>query len=109
MIKHLTPKSKEELKVSIESLSIDDKLVFGAESKNLELIKYALSHGADIHYECDLALRWAVYQNDYPITKLLLDAGANKHNKIYNFMYDAVEWAFEKHFNEIFDLLRNYD
>ena len=47
-IKHLTPKSKEEIKQATENLSYDEKLKVGIENNILELVKDAIKHKVNI-------------------------------------------------------------
>jgi len=49
-----------------------------ARYKRLDFVKYLIDEkNHDIHYDDDLALRWAVYGEDFEMTKFLLSRGAD--------------------------------
>ncbi|HYD16991.1 MAG TPA: ankyrin repeat domain-containing protein [Patescibacteria group bacterium] len=54
-------------------------LVTGAAAGVPELVTDALAHGADIHFENDLALRTASLMGHFEIARHLVDKGANIH------------------------------
>ena len=56
------------------------RLLFDAASiGNNALVAFLLDHGANIHGQNDLALRWAAENGHTETVKLLLDRGANIH------------------------------
>jgi hypothetical protein len=48
-----------------------------ADAGKIDYVKYLIDAGWDIHYNDDLALKWAVRKAHYKVVKLLIDAGAN--------------------------------
>jgi len=78
-IKHLKPKSEEEIRSCLKNLSPKEKLETGAIQGLFWLVKDALDAGADVHASNDYALRWASYNGHLEVVKVLLDAGANVH------------------------------
>jgi len=78
-IKHLKPRSEEEIRSSLKNLSSEEKLKTGAEEGLLWLVKDALNKGADVHAYNDYALRLASDKGHVEVVKMLLDAGANVH------------------------------
>ena len=78
MIKHLTPKSEEELKSAFESMDRQEKLKEGVEKNMLWLVKNAIETGADVHIRSDYVLRYACCFGLIDIIKVLLDAGADR-------------------------------
>ena len=72
-IKHLTPRSKEELKTIYSKLSPNDKLETGSKEGILWLVKDALAAGADVHANNDLALLWASGNGHVEVVKVLKD------------------------------------
>jgi hypothetical protein len=88
-IKHLKPRSEEEIKSCLKNLSPKEKLETGAEEGLLWLIKDALDTGADVHAWNDWALRWASAKGHVEVVKVLLDAGANVHARDD----EALQWA----------------
>jgi hypothetical protein len=54
--------------------NIDDLLWISAWLKRIDLVKLILKMNVDVHKYRDRALRWAIYNHDLKMTKLLLDA-----------------------------------
>jgi len=78
-IKHLTPRSEQELQTNMKNLPPQEKLKTGARQGITWLVKDAIAAGANVHTLDDRALRWASYNGHAEVVKLLLDAGANVH------------------------------
>jgi hypothetical protein len=78
-IKHLKPRSEEEIENYFRSLSPPAKLIEGSTDNNLKLIKRAVKEGADIHWHNDFTLQNAAWYGHYNIVKFLLNAGADVH------------------------------
>jgi len=78
-IKHLSPKSEEEIRSSFKNLSPQEKLETGSEEGLLWLVKDALAAGADVHARNDYALRWASKNGHVEVVKVLLAVGADVH------------------------------
>jgi len=78
-IKHLKPKSEEEIRSCLKNLSPEEKLETGAIEGLFWLVKDALDAGANVHARDDWALRWASENGHVEVVKVLLDAGANVH------------------------------
>ena len=60
-------------------LSMNNRLVYGAERGYEEIVKSALQHGADIYASYDYALRKAAEKGHTETVKVLLDSGARIH------------------------------
>lgn len=54
-------------------------LVIAVTNRSLEQVTACLAKGADVHYESDLALRYAAYLGYTDIVEALLNKGANVH------------------------------
>jgi hypothetical protein len=78
-IKHLKPKSEEEIRSCLKNLSPEEKLETGVKQSILWLVKDALTEGADVHADNDYALQCASWYGHAEVVKVLLDAGANVH------------------------------
>jgi hypothetical protein len=69
-----------QLKIFKESKGKVDELLFNASNKgSLELVKYSLEKGANIHGNNDEALRWASANGQLEVVKYLVEQGANIH------------------------------
>lgn len=100
-IKHLVPKTAEEIKSLFKNLLPDEKLEVGAEEGITWLVQEALDEVVDIHADDDHALRCASEYGHVEVVKILLDAGADIHAK-----YDyALRWASLKGHTEIVKIL----
>lgn len=82
----------------------DDLLWISTRHGKIELVKYLLNKGANIHHLSDRALRWAVKQKHYDIVKFLIDNGANVN------AYDgsAFQLASDHNDKKMLDLLISY-
>ena len=58
---------------------IDDALRWSSQKGHLEVVKYLVSKGADIHADNDFALRFAGYNGYLEVVKYLVFKGANIH------------------------------
>jgi len=89
----------------------NDLLIQGVRENNIKLVKKALLNGADVNIYNDLPLRLALMYNNYELTKLLLEYGANPHvgNDI---LYTLYEPPFQEKVNpendRIYRLLLKY-
>lgn len=59
----------------------DSALSSAAFNGHLEIVKYLVEHGADIHSEHNRALRWAAERGYLEIVNYLVEHGANIHAK----------------------------
>jgi ankyrin repeat protein len=82
----------------------DDLLWICARYNKIELVKYLLNKGANIHYKSNRALRWAVYNKNYEITHILLEMGADVN------AYDSGAYELAKSNNDsgMLSLLKKY-
>ena len=100
-IKHLKPKSEQEIQSSMSNLSPEEKLRTGAQEGLVWLIKDAISEGADIHIWNDWALRYASDRGHAEVVKFLLNAGADVHAN----NDAALRWASDSGHVEVVKLL----
>ena len=100
-IKHLSPKSEEEIRSSFKNLSPQEKLETGSEEGLLWLVKDALAAGADVHAEDDYALRWASKNGHVEVVKVLLAVGADVHARDDY----ALQWASKNGHVEVVKVL----
>ena len=82
MIKHLKPKTEEEMNLFFQQLSPNEKLLEGCKQGFVNLVKDALKEGANEHKKTNDpvfsgGLSWAIIYNHAEIVKLLIDDGAN--------------------------------
>ena len=78
--------------------NLNKQLIEATEKGDLELIKYLVEQGADIHAKNDCALRLASYSGNIEIVKYLVEQGAEIHAKNNN----ALRWASENnHLNVV--------
>ena len=78
-IKDLHDMLKYDIYMKKEFENDNDLLWISTKFGKLDLVKYLLNKGADIHYLEDRALRWAAKRKHYDVVKFLLDNGANIH------------------------------
>jgi len=97
----LKPKSEEEIKSTIDSLSPIDLLIVSSKVGFLIGVKKALERGADIHILNDYALRYASRYGHYDLVEFLLKNGANVHADVE----EALWWALEDNNLNIVELL----
>jgi len=57
----------------------DLALCWAAENGYLEIVKYLVENGANIHANNDCALRWAAYKGHLEVVKYLIENGADIH------------------------------
>ena len=100
-IKHLKPKSEEEIRSCLKNLSPEEKLETGVKERLSWLVKDALDAGANVHTEDDDALRLASHNGHVKVVKVLLDAGANVHADDDA----ALRWASYRHLEVVKTLL----
>lgn len=77
MIKHLKPRSEEEIITLFKNLSPNEKLKEGCAHKYIRLVESALREGADEHQKTGDSLIWAIVYENVEIVKLLVNANAN--------------------------------
>ena len=100
-IKHLTPRSEQELQATMKNLSPREKLQTGAQQGIVWLVKDAIAAGANVHAGYDYALRLASEYGHAEVVKVLLDARGNVHGR-----GDwALQWASYKGHAEVVQLL----
>jgi hypothetical protein len=79
-----------QLKIFKESKgNFNELLIEASYYGSLELVKYALGKGANIHASNDLALRWASQSGHLEVVKYLVERGAD----IHLFNDEALTWA----------------
>jgi ankyrin repeat protein len=54
-------------------------LKWSAHNGHIEIIRFLLDNGANIHADKDQALRWSVYEKHLNVIELLLERGADVH------------------------------
>jgi FOG: Ankyrin repeat len=69
------------------STILDTSLRLACENGHLEVAKFLVEKGANIHASYDLALQWACKNGHLEVTKFLVEKGANIH--VYN------DWALK--------------
>ena len=77
-IKHLSPKSEEELEKALENLPALDKFDAGVEMGSLKIIKQGVEEGIDPRIEGDAAIKIACIRGNLNIIKWLFDEGYYK-------------------------------
>jgi ankyrin repeat protein len=60
-----------------------------AKNGRLEVVRYLIEKGADIHAKHESALDWAVRNGELEVVKLLVEKGADIHSRDEN----ALRWA----------------
>jgi ankyrin repeat protein len=90
----------------MEQFELNDQLMKAIKKNDLEAVTFYLSNGANIHFLNDEPVKWAVFQNNIPMIKLLCQAGANVLSK--DVMGKTVIELAKRHNNkELNDYLKN--
>jgi len=88
---------------------LDIKLVEAVRTNKIDQVKFYIMAGANINFqdkEHDAPLMWAAHNNNYKITKMLLEAGANVHVRTqsgYSVIFFVPAWC-----REVRKLLKQY-
>jgi hypothetical protein len=87
MIKHLKPKSKEEIQEYVRNLPPQEKLNEGVKNNFIDLIKEALEEDPTLRKASgfsaiDNQLIWAIIYKFPEVIKILVEAGAKPHNSL---------------------------
>jgi ankyrin repeat protein len=80
-------------------------LINACRDGDLELVKYCLREGANIHAQNDFALRWASQNGHIEVVKYLVSQGAD----IHTFDDLALQWASENGHIEVVKYLNSLD
>lgn len=96
-------KTLKELKQKVNTLSPNDLLKNAAILNSLEVAKLAIKRSADVHFECDVAIRRFTYNNNFKAINYLIDNGANIHTE-YN---ECLNYAIMNKNVEIVQYLMN--
>lgn len=96
IIQHCVQNLNEDLRVDEDSV-----LTHASEQGHLDVVKYALEKGCDIHASFDYAVRWASARGHYSVVKYLIEQGAN----IHAYADDALAHAAHQGHFEIVKLL----
>ena len=111
MIVPIGSKSPQKAKESLselmnlykEDIKFDLILQYASIYGHLDIVKYLVEHGSNIHANNDYALRWASYNGYLDVVKYLVEHGANIHAKNDEALRDADE---RNHFN-VFNYLKS--
>jgi ankyrin repeat protein len=93
-------------------MDIDRELAMAVKQRNFLAVELCLKGGADIHFNSDDAIQWAVILGYKDIVELLLKHGADIHNYCKDVEYNqsAFEYALRnKEKSEIYNILLNHD
>ena len=60
---------------------LDKQLIEASEKGRLDVVKYLVENGADIHAQDDCALRWSAERGHLEVVRLLLENGADVHTR----------------------------
>lgn len=74
IIQHCVENLNEDIKIDEDSV-----LTHASENGHLEVVKYALEKGCDIHASTDYALRWTSARGHFSVVEHLIKQGANIH------------------------------
>lgn len=74
----------------------DESLIIASEHGFLDVVKYLVENGANIHADDESALEWAIIENNYDVVKYLIDKGANPTVKNGKFLIDASSFGYPK-------------
>lgn len=83
----LKPKTKEEIKQSLQNLTPNQKFEKGIDNDSIDIIKQSLEEGADIHIGDPHYLNYILsvyckYNDCFEIAKLLIEYGADLQKAI---------------------------
>lgn len=100
----MTPKSEDEIRKTLESKPVEDKIEFGIYKDIPWLVQQGVEEGADITKNDNFLLKWATEKGNLPLVKLLLDKGADIHteddrplrNAVYLGFIDITKYLIEK-------------
>lgn len=96
IIQHCVQNLNEDIRADEDSV-----LTHASEKGHLDVVKYALEKGCDIHAIFDYAVRWASARGHYSVVKYLIEQGAN----IHAYADDALAHAARQGHFEIVKLL----
>ena len=84
----------------------DDALRQASRNGHLEIVKYLIENGANIHAENDYALRWASNEGHLEVVKYLIKKGTDVHAENDH----ALRWASGKgHLEIVKFLIENHE
>lgn len=79
--KYVSNNPKDQYNYFKKNLSMNELMYEGALSGEIDQVEFALKNGSNIHYENDAALNAAIIKGYLNIVKYLVNNGANIHNK----------------------------
>lgn len=83
----------------------ESALFFAADNGHYEVVKYLVEKGADIHISEEEPFRWASRNGHYEVVKYLLEKGADVHIQ-GNY---ALKWATQYNHTKIIEYLESFD
>jgi hypothetical protein len=93
-------------------IDFDYELLRACENGYLDVVKYCIENGADVHVEDDHALIWSAYRGNLEVVKCLVEYGADIHanneaSLRYSYRYigsGAVKFLVQKGANITFSM-----
>ena len=85
----------------------DYALRFATEKGHLGIVKYLIENGADIHANNDFALRWAAFDGYLEIVKYLVEHGADIHAANDSALKGAAEYGHTEVVEYLEGVLKN--
>ena len=82
-------------------------LMWAAENDYLDVLKYLVERGADIHTQYDYALRWAAGKRHLDVVKYLVENGANIHANNNYALRAAEKYGHTEIFGYLQEVLKN--